>query len=131
MLKLDIAKLFINKLMGGEKQSHLDEEYWFSFISKKDDISAIPQKIKSEVNKKVSGFFDSGKSGVIYVAMRPKTTAPIQLEKVKEKFIKLIKNAILADPDNENTLEESVVDVNLGDGKNQDFYFFAGFEIEK
>jgi len=117
--------------MGGEKQSHLDEEYWFSFISKKDDISAIPQKIKSEANKKVSGFFDSGKSGVIYVAMRPKTTAPIQPEKVKEKFIKLIKNAILADPDNENTLEESVVDVNLGDGKNQDFYFFAGFEIEE
>jgi len=131
MLKLDITKLFLNQLAAGEKQSHLNEDFWFSFICKKEEISDIPQKIKSEANKKVSGFFDASKSNVIYIAMRPKTKAVIQPEDVKKKFIKLIKNAVLSDPNNENTLEESVIDINLGDGDEQDLYFFAGFVIEE
>jgi len=129
MLKIDIAKLFANQLALGEKQSHLNDEYWFTLITKKEEISAIPQKIKTEANKKVSGFFDSKKTNAIYIAMRPKTNAVVQIEQVKLKFIKLIKTSILSNPDDENTLEESVVDVNIGKDDEPDIYIIAGFEI--
>lgn len=129
MLKLDIAKLFINRLAVGEKQSHL-EDFWFSFISKKEEISAIPQNIKTEANKKISGFFDSKKSNIVYIAMRPKTAGVVQIEELKLKFITLLKSAIMSNPDDENTLAESVVDIDIGKKDAPDIYLLAGFEVE-
>lgn len=139
MLKLDVMQLLANRIISGIKQAHL-EKFVFSITDKEELSKTIPSNIKSAINKKSSGFLSKTGKNTIYIMMRPKDAdTQVQTEELRLSLIKLVKAALFSDTDNGESLETSVVDVNLNPVKEDDtdkkqdarkIMLFAGFELD-